>query len=364
SSPPSKPPGTFDDPNSGPPNSLHSVGVRGAIDGGGYAASATAKTQTELFRQLTDVQVAALQPALDPCASSNAPLRTAISLLSSGKFADAVTALETLLRTNADPASRQLLGLAYEGSGQLEAAAEQFRLAAEASPGDAASFAYGSALLLEGEADRAEAIFRKGGPAPLARLGLGAAVFQHGNVIEALRLFLDAAAAQPSVRAPFGFIAVALGSAPASASSDTIARLSSLAQQFPSNGSAHYALACALIAAAAGTPNQTETAEIEKQLKSAIALDARIADAHFRLASFYAAHEQIQLAIKEYRVVLDQDPRIVEAHYRLSQLYARSGEPLLAKEQLQLHQELRAQEKVEIESGKVPIRISEAASCP
>ena len=366
SSPPSKPLGTFDDPNGGPPNSLHSVGVRGSIDAGGYAASAAAKTQSELFRQLTDVQVAALQPAWDTCAPSSAPRRVAINLLGSGKFAEAVTALETLLRTNADPATRELLGLAHEGNGQLEAAAEQFRMAADTRPGDAASFAYGSALLLMGEADRAEALFRQGGHGPLGRLGLGAALFQHGNVIGALKLFVEAAAAHPSARYPFRFIEVALRSAGAQSASETAPKLSSFTRQSPDNGSAHYALACALIAKGAGTTDRAATKQIEEELRRAIALDSNIADAHFRLATFYSAEGQIDAAISEYRIALDLDPQQVEAHYRLSQLYARSGDPLLAKEQLQLHQELRARQKAEIESGKIPIRIGEGSTgaCP
>jgi tetratricopeptide (TPR) repeat protein len=361
-----KPLGGFDDPNGGPPSSMHSVGVRGAIDAGGYAASSTVKAQTELFRQLADVQVAALQPTWDWCAHSKASRRPAIDLLRRGEFTSAAAGLETLLRTDPDPAIRQVLGLAYEGNGQLEAAAEQFRLAAEASHENSALFAYGSALLLMGQADRAETIFRTGGSASLTRLGLGAAAFQHGNVDEALELFLAIAADQPLASAPFGFIAVAVRSARPSASSEAVTQLSSLTKRYPENAGAHYALACALMAGGATGFNQAQTEHIEQELERAISVDPTIADAHFRLAAVYASRQKIQAAITEYRAALDQDARLVEAHYRLSQLYARSGEPRLAEEQLRLHQELRAQQKAEVENGKVPIRISETvtARCP
>lgn len=371
---PSKPLGTFDAPNADQPPSLHSVGVRGTIDTGGYAASAEVKTQTELYEQLTRLQVAALRSRWappDPCAGSNSLRRPAIASLSRADFPSAATALEARLHASDEPATRQLLGLAYEGTGQLEAAAEQFRLAAAAQLDEAGLVAQGVALLLEGDVDRAEAIFRRAlkqgrGATALAPLGLGAALFQHGQVAEALGLFLDAAAAQHSESAPFGFIAIAVRSAEPATLTHSINMLTSLTQRQSKDGSANYALACALIAAAGGAPDGPQSAMIEAQLKEAIMLDPRLADAHFRLAGIYAAREDLSQAIAEYRTALDCDPRLVEAHYRLSQLYARAGQPESAADHLKLHQQLRARQKDEIESGKIPIRFAEttAAACP
>jgi tetratricopeptide (TPR) repeat protein len=296
--------------------------------------------------------------------------RPAIASLSRADFPSAATALEALLPSSDEPATRQLLGLAYEGSGQLEAAAEQFRLAAAAQPDEAGLVAEGIALLLEGEVDGAEAIFRRalnqaGGPTAFAPLGLGAALFQHGQVAAALHLLLDAGTAQPSESAPFGFIAIAVRSAEPATLTHVIDVLTSLTQRVP-KGSANYALACALIAAAGGAPDGPQSAQIEANLKEAVALDPQLADAHFRLAGIYAAREDLSSAIAEYRAALDCDPRLIEAHYRLGQLYVRSGQTQLAADQLKLHQQLRARQKSEIESGSVPIHLPEttAAACP
>ena len=368
--PASKPPGSFDDSHSAPSGPLHSVGVRGTIDAGGYAASAPVKTQAELYVQLIDLQIAELRPAWapqDPCADSNPLRRPAIRKLSGGEFAQAADALEPLLRTQDNPATRQLLGLAYEGTGQLEAAAEQFRVASAAQPDERSLYAYGAALLLLGDLNRAEAVFRQPpvrGSSTALRLGLGAALFQGGKVVEALRVFLDAATERPSETAPFQFVAIALRSAAPETLAEIIDRLECLARLSPQNGTAHYALACALISAAGGAPGEVRSAGIEAQLKQAIALGPLIADAHFRLAASYAARENLQGAIAEYQAALNCNPRLADAHYRLSQIYSRSGEPQLAKEQLQLHQQIRAQQKAEVESGKVLVRITETATAP
>lgn len=372
------PSGSFDQSNSGSQPPFKSVGVRGTIDAGGYAASAGAKTQNDFFEQLTDLQVAVLRSAWapkEPCEPLNSPRQAAIGLLARGEFGAAVRELETLSRTDTHPATRQLLGLAYEGAGQCAAAAAQFGSAAQ-SPGplnevDANLFAQSVALLLEGNVDQAEAISRRAlernpGPASLHRLSLGAALFQRGDLDNALRLFRDAANARTSDRFPFEFIAIAVRSAAAPPLTRTVDLLKQSILQAPNNAAAHYALACALSARAGGTPNSSEAAAIETELKRAVALDPRFADAHFRLGAVYAAREELAPAIEEYRSALDCDPRLIEAHYRLSHLYARSNNTPMATEQLRLHQQLRARQKSQIESGRIPVRLPgiNITTCP
>jgi tetratricopeptide (TPR) repeat protein len=370
----SKPMGTFDEPPSGSPQPFHSVGVRGTIDAGGYGASATEKTLTEFFEQLTDLQVALLRTAWapqNPCAASNSARQKAIDLLSRGDFAAAANVLEQLLPTNAQPSTRQLLGLAYEGLGQCVAAAEQFGAAASlTSPDDADLFAQSVALLLEGAVDRAETVTRRAlehdaDPASLNRLSLGAVLFQRGEIPKALNLFLDAASARASDHAPFEFIAIAVRSADSASLTHAISVLGTLTQHSPENASAHYALACAL-SAGGGVRDNAQTTAIETELKRAVTLDPHLADAHFRLGALYAGREDLSPAIDEYVSALACNPRLVEAHYRLSQLYTRRGELQLAKEQRELHQQLRAQQKSDLQNGRVAVQIPEVSivHCP
>ena len=344
----SKPIGSFDDRKGASQPPFQSVGVRGTIDAGGYAASAGAKAQNQFFEQLTDLQVALLRPSCE----SNSARRDAIGLMARGDFTSAVHNLEQLLHGAEDqPATRRLLGLAYEGAGQCAAAAEQFRAA---SADDAGLFAQSVALLLEGDVTAAETMARRGlernsGQASRFRLLLGAAMFQRGDVDNALQLFGEAATAKTSDPAPFQFIAIAVRSASAPVVASALNLLKSATSTSPQNASAHYALACAFSASAGN---------VESELKQAIALDPHLADAQFRLASLYAERQDLPAAIAEFRAALESNPRLIEAHYRLGQLYSRTSQPKLAAEELDLHQQLRARQKTEIESGRVPIHLS------
>lgn len=337
--------GKFDDSRSNSPP-FKAVGVRGAVDAGGYAASAEAKTQSEFYEQLADLQIASLHV----CSYADAQQAAAAPMFR-GDFAAAVTALEAEVRTTPGPATRELLGLAYEATGQLAAAGEQFRLAALAQPTDSgAATAYAIALLLEGDSDHAAKVR---GASPLC---IGAALFRQGRVSEALDLFLKNASERPSECAPFGFIATSVRAADPAVLNHAIASLLLLAQQAPANGIIHYALACAKSA-----EDKTQTAEIELQLRQAVKLTPTLADAHFRLGAICAEREDLLAAIGEYQIAIQCNSRLIECHYRLGQLHNRTGEPERAKKELDLYRQLRAQQKNEIESGRVPVRLS---PCP
>lgn len=364
------PKGTFDDANKSNTPQFQSVGVRGTIDAGGYGAAANEKSQNEFYEQLTNLQIGLLRSAWapqEPCPGSNAVRSSAISLMGRGEFTAAIDSLEKLLRTNNDPATHQLLGLAYEAVGQLAAATEQLRIAFVAEPtDDAAAAAYGVALLLDGDADRAETVCRRAfdengsedkNP---ARLCLGAALSQKGRGQEAFPLFLDAAKFQPSEFAPFGFIALAVRWADPVTLAHSLEVLYSMAHAAPGNGNIPYAVACALAAVSSGGPDRQQADEIKAELEQAVALSPSLADAHFRLAAIFGERENLPAAIAEYQAALKYNPRLIEAHYHLSQLYNRTEQTQRAKEELALHQHLRMLQKSDIEKAKVPVSFGAA----
>ena len=296
--------GKFDEarPNSQP---FKSVGVRGAVDGGGYAASAEAKTQSDFYNQLIDLQAGVLHV----CPRTDSQI-TAIEFLVRGDFGNAVTSLESELSTHPSPATREMLGLVYEATGQLAAASEQFHLATLARPADSgAATAYAIALLLEGESNQAANV------QGASRICVGAALFQRGDVSEAINVFLKTAGERPLEHAPFGFIAASVRAADAATLNRSIASLSGFAQQAPANGAIHYALACAKSA-----EDKTKTSEIELELEQAVKLTPELADAHLRLGAIYAERQDLSAAIAEYQTAIRYDSRLIECHYRLGQL--------------------------------------------
>jgi tetratricopeptide (TPR) repeat protein len=334
--------GKFDDSQAKNP-SFKSVGVRGTIDGGGYAASAETKAQTEFYEQLADLQVVLLHTC-----SYNDSERTAAACIARGDFVTAVASLESEVRANPKPAARELLGLAYEATGQLTAASEQFRLATIALSGDsAAATAFAIALLFQGDSNGAA---KAPGASPLS---IGAALFQEGHVSEAIEQFLKSASERPADVAPFGFIATSVRAADPATLKRTIAALVTLAERWPASGGIQYALGCATWA-----EDQSQTAESEAHLKLAVKLTPNLADAHFRLGVIYAERQELPAAIAEYESAIHDNDRLIECHYRLGQLYNRAGEVERAKKELDLYRQVSARRKTEIESGRVPIHLS------
>ncbi len=346
--------GTFDDPNTG----LKSAGIRGTIDPGGYSASAETKSRTEFFQLLADLQVSALRPLWNHARRSDQP---AIEAMQHGDFTRAVALLQELVASQNDYCNHDLLGLAYEGDGQLAAAAEQFRAAAVSSPDNSSFFAQGVALLLAGDLGSAETVFSRAAKGPgstglFGRLGIAATQFQRGQIREALNGFIDAAVSAPDATAPFAFLAITMHAADPAGVARCITVLKSLLRTSPQNAWAHYALSRALVAQ--GDPVD----RIEDELKAAIQLDPSLAEAHFQLAEIYAQNGSLSTAISEYQAALKCAGPWPEAHYRLAQLYERSGQPALAKQEFELHRETQAQQKRQIESGRVPIRLREDES--
>jgi tetratricopeptide (TPR) repeat protein len=379
---------------------LRSVGVKGAIDSGGYSAPAAIKTQSTLTKGMVNLQrrglkrLYAIQPKL-PCGLEPTIIHAVET--NPGSFTDnyragafylqhalptkalpylkkahslnvgdieagrslAVAELQTLDFANArdllmqlesDNAElKELLGIAEEGLGAFEAAAEQFRLAADSDPSEENLFAQGTALLLLGDADRTSAVFQAATarfPQSMAlTIGLGSALYNGGHAADALKNFWHAAELDPSDPTPYLFIVRILngtGDENLAEATDKVKRLMKIA---PNNPGADYAYASILWTANGSMPGEGQFQKIENLLKRAIALDSTFAEAHFELASFYAERGQYTAAIPEYRSAIEADPELVEAHYRLGQAYMHTGQREMAARELALHRSLNQKRK-------------------
>jgi tetratricopeptide (TPR) repeat protein len=381
---------------------LQSVGVKGAIDSGGYSAPAAMKTQSTLTKGMVNLQRRGLkrlyaihtvlpchlEPAIIHAVDTNPGsfadnyqagafylqhalpvkalpyLNKAHSLKTEDKEARrslAVAELQTLNFVNArdlfvqlvhesDNAElKELLGIAEEGIGAFEAAAEQFRLAADSDPSEGNLFAQGTALLLLGDADRASAVFKAATarfPQSMAlTIGLGSALYNGGHSTEALKNFWRAADLNPSDPTPYLFVVRILNRVGAENLAEATDKMKALMKIARNNPGANYAYAVILWTAYGSMPDETQFQKIEHLLKRAIALDSTFAEAHFELASFYAERGQYAAAIPEYRSAIEADPELVEAHYRLGQAYMHTGQRDMAAHELALHRSLNQRRK-------------------
>jgi len=297
--------GTFDNAKPAGPDQLRSVGVRGAVDTGGYAAPANIKSQSDLFKELASAQ-SAVVASLHSCLAN--------------------------------------LALQYESEGHLDAAVQQFEKLVD----KRAAFVQGVAFLFAGDLARASQIF----DANSLLLGQGAVAFEAGHPDQALHLFLTAARQNRGVLDPYRFIAVALHTADPV---PVLPQLQMLAQQQRAPATAHLAYAVGLI-------RQGSTAKAERELERALALDSNLADAHFQQAALLATKGNTAKAVQEYERAISIDNTIVEAHYRLSQLYARLGNLDSARRELVLYSQLRDQQRSNVAAAKVPVQVP-SASC-
>ncbi len=367
----SKPQGSFDESKSGVAQSIRTSGIRGSIDAGGYAASSNAKTQSELYLQLVDLQVSCLRRAWqpdNPCIGGNTLRREAVRHLATAEYSLAARQLEGLPHSiNDELGTHELLGLAYEGTGQLQDAVEQFRRVAEKTHSVSSSYVYAVALLLTGETAKAQTELQRyptqgESDLRLLHLGLGSVAFESGDLPQSLHLLLKAAEQDATGTAAFGLIAVAVNSLSPATLPATVEQLQALADRFSRNGSAHYALASALKQADTVLTTSSHSAVIESELKQAVELNPSLTGAHAQLAAVYAERQELGLAVAEFRTALEQDARLVELHYRLGKLYNRLGESELSKTELDLHRSLRERQIAEFKDGKVPVQVPQLDS--
>jgi tetratricopeptide (TPR) repeat protein len=307
------------------------VGVRGAVDSGGYSAPAAAKAHSEITSLLLRVQRAHLVD--QPLACEDAQQLIAAAAVHPGDMSAIRSALPPAFAGNNDCRIRSVLALAQEMQGNWDAAAEQFRLSVECSRDEQNYFAYGIALLLLGNSNSAAKVFQqdlaRSPHSELLAIGAGAALYEKGQTADAMDAFLRIAEANPSSTLPYTFLARIL-SLPGNATPAGVdRRLQRLTRIAAGNAQAHLAYASSLLPGSAAEP----------ELRRALELDPQLAEAHRLLGSTLSEKGQYALAIVEYRKALDENPEWAELHYRLGQAYMRNGQKQLAEQELAQHRQ-------------------------
>jgi lipoprotein NlpI len=92
--------------------------------------------------------------------------------------------------------------------------------------------------------------------------------------------------------------------------------------------------------------NQTENAaRIESLLKTAIALDPKLAEAHTQLGILYARRGEYDAAAAEFEQTIKLDPDQPTAHYHLGQALIHLGQKERGDEQLKIFRKLHSEQK-------------------
>jgi tetratricopeptide (TPR) repeat protein len=295
---------------------------------------------------------------IDPSSYDNG-YDLSLAYLVSGRLADARQQIQELLKQKNTAELHNLLGEVEEKDEKFVQAANEYELAAHADPSESNLFDWGSELLLHRTLGPAIEIFQDAAQRyPASQrlaIGLGMALYAHGNYDEAVKSLLRAADLNPSDPGCYLFLSRAYDSSPSQAD-DVIQRFRRFSELQPRNGQALYYYAMSLWKGKRTQDPTLDLHQIETLLKNSIELDPKLAESHLQLGNLYSDQSKYAEAIPEYVRALGLDPDLGDAHYRLGQAYVRTGQKGPAQEQLQIYQRLREQHLADLEKQRAEIR--------
>jgi tetratricopeptide (TPR) repeat protein len=295
---------------------------------------------------------------IDPSSYDNG-YDLSLAYLLSGRLADARRQIQRLLKVTDTAELHNLLGEVEEKAENFVPAANEYELAAHAEPSESNLFDWGSELLLHRTLGPAIEVFQdaaKRYPASQRlAVGLGMALYAHGNYDDAVKSLLRAADLNPSEPGCYLFLSRAYDSSPSQAD-DVIQRFRRFAELQPRNARALYYYAMSLWKGKRAQDPTLDLGQIELLLKKSLELDPQLAEAHLQLGNLESDQGKYAEAIPEYVRALEVNSDLADAHYRLGQAYVRTGKKDLAQEQLQVYQKLREEHLADIEKQRAEIR--------
>jgi tetratricopeptide (TPR) repeat protein len=96
--------------------------------------------------------------------------------------------------------------------------------------------------------------------------------------------------------------------------------------------------------------------EIEMLLKKAVSLDDKFPEAHLQLGNLYSDQKKYPVAIAHYQQAIALNADLADAHYRLGQALVHIGKKEEAQEQLSVYQKLRTEHLAELERQRAEVR--------
>ena len=295
---------------------------------------------------------------IDPLSYDNG-YDLSLAHLQTGRLADAQRLIQSLLELKNTAELHNLLADVEEKEGKFVEAANEYEEAAHMDPSESNLFDWGSELLLHRTLDPAVEVFRQGVeryPASQRMVvGLGMALYVHGNYDDAVKSLLRAADLNPSEPNCYFFLSRAYDSSPSQAD-EVIQRFRRFAELQPKNARALYYYAVSLWKGKRAQDPDLDLHKIESLLTQAIALDPKLAEAHFQLGSLYSDQNKYSEAIPEYKRAIELNSDLADAYYRLGQAYVRTGDRATAQEKFEVYQKLREQHLADLEKQRAEIR--------
>jgi tetratricopeptide (TPR) repeat protein len=301
--------------------------------------------------------------------------------LHAGRYPEAIPLLESAHRIDPGNVGNQYdLALAYEGSGDLLRARERihqllanrqsadlYRLAGELdeklgdplsavheyeqavklNPSEQNYFEWGSELLLHRAVWQAQEVFRKAAETypKSARIqtALGTALFAGARYDEAALRLCNASDLNPTDPNPYIFMGKIQMAAP-NPLACVEPKLARFVEQQPESPIANYLYAMSILKHAEQLADEQSIQQAQNLLTKAVTIDSKCGEAYLQLGIIAASQRKFDKAISDYTKAIGADPQLADAHYRLGVAYDRTGQSAKAKQEFQLHDQIKQQQ--------------------
>ena len=295
---------------------------------------------------------------IKPDAYDNA-YNLALAYLETGNSAKAKTVAQDLLAHRNTAELHNLLGEIEEKNQNFIAAEHEYETAAHMDPSEGNLFDWASELLLHRTLDPAVDVFRSAAErypnSPRLAIGLGMALYSRGNYDDAVKALLHAADLNPSDANCYYFLSRAYDSSPGQAD-EVIQRFRRFMDLQPQNAKAPYYYAMSIWKGRRAQDASLDFQQIETLLKKSIELDPKFAEPRLQLGNLYSDQKKYELAIPLYERALALNAGLADAHYRLGQAYVHVGRKDEAQQQLAVYQKLRTQHLADLDRQRAEVR--------
>jgi tetratricopeptide (TPR) repeat protein len=246
----------------------------------------------------------------------------------------------------------RLAGELDEKSGDSLAAVHEYEQAVHLDPSEQNYFEWGSELLLHRAVWQSQEIFQKGAelyPKSARMLtGLGAALFSGARYDEAALSLCRASDLNPADPEPYLFMAKIQIAAP-NALACIEEKLAHFVRDQPANSLANYLYAMAILKRLQQQPDKQAMQQVESLLTKAVTIDPKCGEAYLQLGILSATQRNFKQATDFYMKAIEANPQLGEAHYRMGVAYNQMGEPLKAKQEFEMHDEIEKRQAQDIE---------------
>jgi len=95
---------------------------------------------------------------------------------------------------------------------------------------------------------------------------------------------------------------------------------------------------------------------VQEFLTKAVTIDANCGDGYLQLGILNASKRDYSKAIGFYKKAIEVNPQLVEAYYRLGVAYDRTGEADKAKQEFQLHDEIKRRQQAAVDQQRREVK--------